>query len=60
MHPLHPMATPMADLESLDQGFNSYNVSYFNYYMTYFNTIFTKMIDTRQAIKLVHQLSLEK
>ena len=31
-----------ADLECVIQGYSSYKISYFNYYMTNFNKMFTK------------------
>ena len=48
-----------ADLECVDEDYNSYKISYFIHYMTDFNKMFTKMIDMRPAKKLVNTLSLE-
>ena len=50
----------LADLECVAQGYSSYKISYFNYYMTDFNEIVIKMIHVQPVMKLVHcQLFLE-
>ena len=48
-----------ANLECVGQGYKSYKILYFKYYMADFNNMFTRVIDMQPAIKLLHQLSLE-